>query len=173
MSAFISPSHAVTAVDSTANGTINDVIGNKTDTHDGDSVMAGIHVLNEHAHKASKVVPSGAPGIQVAAGDAASWTLGSFVQIVAENGITSAFDIHFINLEVVSATGTYEVVLYAVETEISRFRFTVVGTPNNLKYTPIPIQTDIIPANTKIQAKVMSSSGAADTITISLFYHIY
>jgi hypothetical protein len=37
----------------------------------------------------------------------------------------------------------------------------------------VPIQIPPQLANTRISAKVASSSGGADNVTISVFYHIY
>jgi hypothetical protein len=37
----------------------------------------------------------------------------------------------------------------------------------------MPFQTEIIPANTQIQAKVASKGGGADSIKISILYHAY
>ena len=162
--------------DSTANATINDVIGNKADTHDGDSIYAILHMLSEHTQKASSVWPTGAAGKLVATAFNSAWTLGAFTEIAAANAITSAFDIHFLNLETVSGAGVFELVLYAVEAEIARFRFAILGTPNNLKLNSMPIQTVIVPANTQIQAKLMCSNSTADpgdTVTISFAYHTY
>ena len=176
MSGFISHSNNVPPADSALNTTINQVLGNKTDTHDGDSIRAVLHILNEHTHKASNVWPTGAAGKVVATAFSDDWALGVFTEIAAANDIGIDFDIHFINIEGISTSGVFELVLYAVEVEIARFRFTVVGTPNNLKFNPIPIQTAIIPANTQIQAKLMSSNSTAnpgDTATISFSYHIY
>ena len=159
---------SVPAVDSAANSSIEQVVGNKNDTHDGDSVRAMLHRLDEHAHKESKVWPTLANGIVVTAG--AAWVLGEFAEIAAVNDISVDFDIHHISVEALSANEVYEIVLYAATTEISRVRVTknanLDGTMN------IPVQCPIEPANTQIQAKV-ATEGGADTATISLFYHEY
>ena len=159
----------VPAVDSAANTRMSDVIGNKTDTHDGDSIMADTHTVNEHIHTACNVYPTIAGGVAVAT-NAAAWTLGDFVEIVPVNTIDTDFDIHHICVEALDDNGVYEIVLYAVEVEIGRVRVTKNA---NLDATMnIPFQDVIIPANTQIQAKAASSVGSS-VATISLFYHIY
>ena len=153
------------------NATMRDVIGNKTDTHDGDSIRAMSHRLDEHAHKESMVYPTLADGVTVTA-TVNDWTdLGAFVEVVPINTITSDFDIHFVNVESVSANGIYELVLYAEEVEIARARFG--KTTNQDGPTQVMIQTPIIHANTQIQAKLASDDMVADTATISLELHKY
>lgn len=158
----------VPAIDSADNVDVVDVIGNKNDTHDGDSVRAMVHRLDEHAHKPSKTWPTLADGVVVTAG--AAWVLGSYAEIAAVNDIGTDFDIHHISVEALSANDVYEIVLYAATTEIARTR--VVKNANQDGTMNIPVQCPIQPANTQIQAKVATASGG-DTATISLFYHEY
>lgn len=165
----------VPAVDSAANLTMRHVIGNKSDTHDGNSLASFAHTTDEHQHSVGEVIPSGQAGVTLTAGDANPWTLGGFEVVAATNAITDEFDIHFVVVEAMSANATYEIVLYsgadASEVEIARFR--IVRVTNQVKSAMIPIQTLIITANTQIKAKVMSSTGNLDTTTISLQYHTY
>lgn len=158
----------VPEINSTDNVDLVDVIGNKNDTHDGDSVRAMLHKLDEHAHKSSKVWPTLANGVVVTAG--AAWVLGAFAEIAAVNDIDTDFDIHHVSIEALSANEVYEIVLYAVTTEIARVRITknanLDGTMN------VPVQCPVQPANTQIQAK-LATEGGSDTATISLFYHEY
>ena len=162
---------AVPTADSADNNSMRDVIGNKSDTHDGTSVRAVLHTLGEHAHKEQSVYPTGAAGSLVEGGTGA-WTLGAFKEVVPNATIGSDFDIHWVNLEGVTAADTYELVLYAVEVEIARVRFTVLGTPANTILPEVRVQTPIITSGSQIQAKIMSASGDNDA-TISFEYHTY
>ena len=159
---------SVPAVDSALNTSIEQVVGNKNDTHNGTSIKAMLHKLDEHAHKSSKVWPTLANGVVVTAG--AAWVLGAFAEIAAVNDIAVDFDIHHISVEALSANEVYEIVLYAATVEIARVRVTknanLDGTMN------VPVQCPIQPANTQIQAK-LATEGGSDTATISLFYHEY
>lgn len=162
----------VASQDSADNDYIQKVIGNKTDTHNGNSLYSITETLLEHVHSAQKVYPTLQDGIVITAGD--PWGLGSFVEIVPINGITSDFDIHYISIEGISANDTYELVLYkgvvSSEIEIGRIRFSKStaqeGTENQ------PFQTAMIDANERISAKVASSSGS-NNVTISIVYHTY
>lgn len=131
-----------------------------------------IITINEHFHSAQNVYPTGAAGITIT-GAAGAWTLGDYAEIVPVNTITSDFDLHWINIEAVSAAGIYEIVLYAATTEIGRKRSAILGTPANIIVPPMRVQTEIIDKNTQIQAKVMNAAGGSETITISLDYHVY
>ncbi len=168
-------SPTVPAADAATNLTLRDVVGNKDDEHGTMSLAGQIHELVEHTHEAAKCIPSGAAGVVVTAADSGAWALGSFAVMAATNAITSAFDIHYIVVEAMSANATYEIVLYsgadAAEVEIGRVR--VVRVTNQVRSSHLAIQTPVIPANTQIKAKVMSSTGALDTVTLSMFYHIY
>ena len=161
----------VPAVDSADNIETRDVIGNKSDSHSGTSLMALAHTGEEHAHAVSKVYPTLAAGVQVDT-DASAWTLGAFTEIVPANTITDDFDIHAIDVEDISANGTFELVLYygASDTEAGRIRF--VRTTVQSATLNTVIQTPIIPANSRIRAKVASAAGGQN-VTISLRYHTY
>ena len=128
--------------------------------------------ITKHLHAPNKCYPTGAAGVKVTANSTA-WTLGSFVEIVPANTITDEFDIHYIHIEEADRATIYELVLYAVSTEIGRCRFAVAGTPANVIIPDVPFMTEIIPANTQIRAKVMTSSSSADECVLSLQYHLY
>jgi hypothetical protein len=133
------------------------------------TVGDAVYELLDHIHTSSKVYPTLATGVTVSGG--AAWTLGEFTEIVPANSIASPFDIHFLNIAEVSAADTYELVLYAVTTEIGRIRFTRAlgaGTTSAL----IPFMTPMIAKKTQIQAKIASASGG-DSCVLSIFYHTY
>jgi hypothetical protein len=130
-------------------------------------------VGDEHFHSASKVYPTGTTGAVITSASDA-WTLGNFTEIVPVNTITEDFDIHWVNIEGVSADGIYEIVLYAATTEIGRMRFTATDIANATFLAERKMQTKILFKNTQIQAKVMTDNGGQqDTVTISLHYHTY
>ncbi len=134
------------------------------------SSEAKAHLVEEHVHTASQVYPTLAGGVAVLGGGV--WALGGFVTIVAADVITERFDIHHICIEVLDAIETFEIVLYygAGDVECGRVRVVknavMEGTQNVIILTPI------IPANSRIRAKV-ATAGGGDTATISIFYHTY
>lgn len=130
-----------------------------------------LHTLSDHFHSPSKVYPTLAAGVSVVSG--AAWTLGNFTEIIPANTITEKFDIHWVDVEDVTDDETYELVLYAVETEIARIRFAADNPAGNrITTSPVPVQMEIQEANTQIQAK-LASSGATETAIISVIYHEY
>lgn len=162
------------AKNSSANNYIQDVLGNKTDNISGDSLYALAHINEEHNHSPSKVYPTLASTPDITTGTPA-WTLGTFQEIVPVNTITSPFDIHHIAVEHVDTVTTYELVLYrgavSSEVEIGRVRYS--KTTNIATVSSQPFQTAILPANTRISARVASQSGNNDDTGISIFYHTY
>jgi len=167
--------HGRPAADGTDNILMRDVIGNRTDGHATTTLKGDHHMFHDHFHHVAKVIPSGTAAAQVTCGDAQAWDLGEFAVIAATNAIDDDFDVHFINVEAMSANATYELVLYsgadASEVEVGRIRF--VKTAGQTKAEGIPFGTPMIAVNTQIKAKVMSSSGNADTIDITIHYHDY
>ena len=130
-----------------------------------------VEVMEEHLHSTSKVYPSLAAGVSVLSG--AIWTLGNFVELIPANTIPEDFDLHWLVIESTTDDETYELVFYAVETEICRLRFSsdlVSGI--RLSHAPMPTQMLIQPKNTQIQVK-LASSGAGETAVISVIYHEY
>ena len=161
------------------NNNMSDVIGNKTDTVSGDSIMAylkslaaDIHIIEDHIHSVSKVYPTLAAGVTVISG-AGAWQLGNAVVIVPINTITDDYDIHYINVASVSVNDTFELVLFtdaACTVEVGRVRFTRTSVQSGTSSTPM--MTPLISANSGIWAKIASASGN-DNAVISLFYHTY
>ena len=159
----------VPTADGANNNTMNDVIGNKNDSHVGSSIMAIVETLIDHVHHSSKVYPTLANGVAVLSG--AAWVLGNFVEIVPINTITSDFDIHYVSIEGLDANDTYELVLYTgADVELGRVRFVKNAVQDGT--VNVPFQCNIVDANTQIKAK-LATSGGGDTATISVFYHTY
>jgi hypothetical protein len=154
-----------------SNASFRDVIGSKLDDHDGDSLASILHILNEHVHTASKVYPTLADGVAVAS-HADAWTLGSFVEIVPADTITSIFDIHHVSVEALDDNTVYELVLYYGETDIEAGRVRFTKNANLDAIIDKPVHTPLIPANSKIRAKLASAAGNSSA-TISIFYHTY
>ena len=164
----------VPAKNSVENANSRDVIGNKTDDEDGDSLYGKMYILTNHVHGVQKVYPTLAAGITVTAA-AGAWALSAaFVVVVPTNGITAPFDIHAIHIGDYTANQTYELVLYAgpnaSEVEVGRIRFTRIA--NNNPGSVVQMMTPIIAANTQIKCKIASSSGGA-AATFSVIYHTY
>ena len=162
--------HDVPAIDSVDNDQIRDVIGNKGDGHNANSVYAKLHSADDHLHSEGDVYPTLANDVQVT-GAAGAWTLGAFTEIVPINTITDDFDIHFIEVSTTSDNDVYEMHFFAVEVLIAKIRFA--RTTNQVRISAKPTQTVIIPANTQIQAKLATQAGGSKTADISIQFHPY
>lgn len=149
-------------------------VGETTDFAAHQTILGYLNSLYQHVHQQARVYPSLADG-KVVTGGAGAWALGSFVEIIPANTITGPFDIHYINFEDASATDTYQLILYSglggAEIEIGAVKTkretATSGTTN------VPIQIPAQLANARISAKVASKSGGSDTVTISVYYHLY
>jgi len=155
------------------NPTVNDKIGEPTDFAAHETVLGYNNSLYQHAHQPAKCYPTLADGV-VVAGGAGAWALGNFVEVIPANAINKAFDIHYINVEAASANDVYEIVLYSgllgAEVEIGRartYKTAAIAGANSVQ-VQVPAQL----ANTRVSAKVASSSGG-DSLTVSTFYHTY
>jgi hypothetical protein len=170
-------SMAVPTANSAANVTLNDVVGNKSDTSAGDSLYSKIVTsivtlaeLEKSLIAVGKVYPTLAVGVTITA--ATAYVLGTIIEVVPASTIAAPFTISSINLDTISAAGIFELVLYqgASDVEIGRCRFT--QSPL-LGLTSIPIKTSLVPANARIRAKVATETGAAETVTITVSYQTY
>jgi len=131
-------------------------------------MIAEASEVKAHLLAASKVYPTLADGVTVAAADA--WTLGDEVEIIPAGAIPTAFGIQYLNIEAVSANDIFEIVLYN-DTEIARQRVSKIS--NQTGVPSVPIGSGIQLAGTRISAKVACGLGAASTVTISLSYHLH
>ena len=130
-----------------------------------------VHILEEHAHSISKCYPTLAGGVSITSG--VVWTLGAFTELIPINTITEVFDIHWLIVESVTDDETYELVFYNVETEISRVRWSSdLAAGGRILSVPIPTLMGLQEANSQIQCK-LASSGATETVVISVLYHTY
>ncbi len=165
--------HDVPTADSADNNQMRDVLGNKSDTYDGDSIFAHAHIVEDHIHKEQKVYPTLADGANLATANG-DWELSAFIEIVPINTITSVFDIHEVIIEDVgTADKTYELVLYAGagDVEVGRTRFAASATKGGVPNATM--QTPIIAANSRIRAKLAIQDGGNKIAVVCLRYHTY
>jgi hypothetical protein len=152
---------------------VNSKTGNSNNTAADKTLLGYLNSLYQHVHNPAKCYPTLQNGVTVNGG-AGAWALGNFVEIVPASTITTMYDIHYVNFESASATDTYEFVLYSglagAEVEIGRIRTKKEATQSGT--TSVPIQIPALMANTRISAKLASSSGG-DNVTVSVFYHTY
>ena len=165
------PNIRVATVDDTGNDFISDVIGNRNDAPTTDSLAGRIHSIEEHNHSAARVYPSLAGGVNIIDGGAA-WTYGAYVQVVPAATIQDPFDIHWLIFESISANDIYqiEVVYGAGDTYAGEKKF--VRTAVQEQTGDVPFMTVIIPANSRIRARI-ASAGGGNNVDLSIAYHLY
>jgi len=152
-------------------------LGAVTDFAAHQTLLGYQNSLYQHVHSKAIVYPTLAAG-KVVTGGADAWALGAVTEIIAaatEPFASNAFDIHFINFEAASANDTYELVLYSgadeALVEIGRVRTKKYSATDSVVSVPIQIPSQT--AGTRITAKVASASGGEDTVTISVYAHLY
>lgn len=178
MGGLLSPTNPETvpvpSVDSAANTYLQDVIGNKTDTHDGNSISAKLHTLEEHAHKSQNCYPTLADSVLVTA-DASGWTYGSWTEIVPASTITDDFDIHFANITSISAVDEYQLQIGSgvAGSEVVKACISFERSSNFSQEGSKQIQTPILAANSRIAVRLACKSTNARTVNIKIEYHTY
>ena len=141
---------------------------------DGGDIAGRLEILEDHVHKPSKVYPTLAAGVTVTAENAGTnWTLVAFAEIVPASTITEPFDIHHLGIEALSANTVYEIVLYYGATDIECGRVRVTKNANLDATLNVPIQTPVLPANSRVRAKVATPGDNGETVDLSVFYHVY
>lgn len=163
---FLTPSQ-----NSADNNDIADVVGNKTDDENGDSLYSVTYRAEKHIHTVSKLYPSLAAGVVVTAG-AGAWTLGNFATIVPASTITFPFDIHFINVTAISANDSYHLRLYYGASDTECANVAIVRNAIQSGTYAIPTISTYMAANSQIRAKLASASGS-NNVTIKIGYHEY
>jgi hypothetical protein len=127
----------------------------------------------QHTHSRALCYPTLANGIQMNSGTT-SWALGAFTEIIPAGAITSAYDAHWINFETASASGVYEIHLFAgapgEETLVAQTR--TVRDNNQYGISSVPIQMPIQPPNTRLSGRLASNNSSRD-VTLSVYYHKY
>lgn len=162
--------YAVPIADSADNITMRDVIGNKVDTHDGDSIYSRLDELYDAFQLERRVYPSLAAGATVVS-PAGVWAYGNYAVIVPASTITA--DFHILNVSIESssvAAGVFQLELYkgAADDVITAVRFAMAGGFwGNMVYG---IGSEEVEANSQVRARLASSIGAV-TLTFSIVYY--
>ncbi len=98
----------VPSANAAANNSFIDVLGNKTDDEDGNSVYSKLYLVERHVHGKSKVFPTLANGIRCTAA-ATAWKLGPEATIWASAGIATGakIDVHYLTIASLATNGVY------------------------------------------------------------------
>lgn len=173
---LIRSNQTVPGADSALNVLIRDVIGNKLDTHVGDSIYALLILIEEHLHYTPMVYPLLADPVTLAKAVAAAWAaFPTPTEIIPAGTITKDFDLHNANVSRISAAGDYVFALYSGDagSEVLIGVKPVSRSAINAQEGQIILGSILIPANTRISGAVSSGNAALDEIDIKLEYHTY
>ncbi len=168
--------HDVPDIDSVDNAFIRDVLGNKNDTHDGNSAMALLHILFMHTHSRAQIFPRLADPVLLTK-DAGVWAAipTTKTEIIPAGTIGDEFDIHWVQVSAISANGDYVICLYSggAESEVLIGEVAVSRSAAQSQEGSAPIITPIIPNDTRISAGMSSGNAAQNTLLIKVMYHEY
>ena len=130
------------------------------------------HYIQEHLHRPQLVAPSGAGPIGLTSGGGA-WGLGNFSNdIIAADAVEDPYDVHWVVVEGPSANAWYEIVLYYGPADIECGRAAFGRTAVFTNSVSIPVMTEILPALSRLRAKIMDSVGGS-SVNMKVFYHTY
>jgi len=162
----------VPPADSALNLQWGDVIGNKTDTHDGNSIYARLDEVYDYLNVERKVYPTLAAGATVVSA-AADWTFGAYAVVVPVSTITNDYHIINVSIESMDQNAVFQLELYkgAGDDLVTAVRFAVIGGFwGNSVYD---VGAEEVEANAQVRARLASSDGLANqaTATISICYY--
>ncbi len=164
--------NAVPSKNSVDNVDTADVTGNKTDDHDGNSIMSFVHRIDEHLHKASEVYPDHtAAAIAEVVSHADAITQGVATEIIPLNAIDDSYDVHFLSFSM-DTIGEYVIALFDGATEVGH---TIARrTTNKLAVGSLQILTSRVAANTALDIKIShDAGGGAKILGVRCTFHRY
>ncbi len=154
---------------STGNETINQLIGNRDDNRNSETIYAALHDIWKGKHHGQKLYPNLAAAVTVTT-HVDDWTLGNFAEIVPANTIAEEFHIHHLHISAPDANADYILVLYNGTTELMRVSFSV--TDKKSAIGGLDVVVPYCSANSQIQAKLANSrNGNADSVDVRLWYY--
>ena len=128
-----------------------------------------VHILEDHAHSITMIAPVGAAPAVVVAG-AGAFNPDAYTELIANGAIGNPFDIHHVTISTPSANEDYELILYAVTTEIARVPFT--RDNNFVNSIQVAVQTPLLDPGTQVQARLGDGTGGA-ACGVKVSYHEY
>jgi len=152
--------------------TIRVATGTLTDSHDETTLLGRVHSLEDHAHKNQWVYPEDSVGVDVLSGNVG--VEGALVEIMAGVARAETYDVHFASIINIDKTSINLIRLYKGDlgSEVLLAPTQTVKDATQSGAAPAVIQTEKLPAGTRISASIESSTNAT-TVTMHLFGHDY
>lgn len=156
------------------NITINDIIGNKYDSHNCNTLFSKLSKILRFLTCQDRCYPSQSNGITINSGNS-PWETSDYIEIIPINTITDNFSIRKVYVEDTSDGGCWQIDFYkgmsGDEELIGSIRQSYEGTRGSMVvYNGIDIKTKCLDANERVSCKASHSLGS-ETITISLGYY--
>jgi len=159
----------ITNINNDCNLTINDVIGNKKDNRECNSIYGKLCNITRYLTNQDRCYPSLDDGITVSSGES-TWEQGSYTEIIPANTVTSSFRIHKIYIESTTDGGCWQLDFYkgilGNEELIGSIRQSGISEIKG----DAEIKTKCLDANERVTCKASHSSGS-EGITISIGYN--
>jgi hypothetical protein len=157
----------------------DDKLGNDTDFWNGHRTVLGYsNAAYKHIHNPSYVYPDDCT-LKSAVSSATANTFGDFVELVGEGDIDTAFDIHWANIQNISANGTYIVEFHEVSNDDLQVSekylggFSISRQDNFTRSFQVYTQVPVIGANKRVGARVKKGDAGAGTVSFNIEYHDY
>jgi hypothetical protein len=142
------------------------------------TVLAYSNSTYKHIHNPSYVYPDDC-SLVTAVTSATANTFGEFAQLVGVGGIPVNFDIHWANIQNITANGTYIVELHEVseaDLQVSEKylgAFSVSRQDNFTRSFQVYTQVPVIQANKRIGVRVKKGDAGAGNVVFNVMYHDY
>jgi len=160
---------SVPPVDGVANVVVKDVVGNREDGANTNTLQGRLEDVWQQSHTGQMVYPLLALGVLVTT-HVDAWTLGTYATLIPANAIISEFHIHHIAISSASANGEYELRFYRGTERLAIATFTRTDKKDDVE--GIDIAMPHSSANSQIRVKLASSNAAQqDTARIKVWYH--
>lgn len=160
--------------------TVNGNLGAKTDFvavpyQSGINTLLGYTATGyQHVHGEAFLFPFGANPLTITS-NAAAWTIGTKVQLIAAGATDRAFDLHWMQVGEISANGNYELLIYAGpdETAVMIGAICFSKTDNFSAQANQPVQIPQQAAGTRISVALRDSTTSARTCIVKTIGHYY
>lgn len=155
-------------------------IGNNTQLwgNSGSTVLGYSNATYKHIHNPSYVYPADCSLVSPITSATAN-TFGAFVELVPQNGITVAFDIHWANIADITGNGNFIVELHEVsnaDLQVSEKylgAFAISRQSNFTRSFQVYTQIPVVAPNKRVGVRVKQSNAVAETVSFNVEYHDY
>ena len=159
----------------------NPAIGSKTDfihlpyQAGVNSIASHLNTGYYHIHGEPFLYPKYADPVTITSGAGAWATTGNIIEVIPENALTKAFDLHWCSLSEISADlyGVIDIYSGNAGEEVLIGSIDVVRTTAQSRENAIPVQIPQQLAGKRISCKFTDSTTSARTVKVKFYGHYY